>query len=101
MATTVFFDYLLKETGVLATDDHHTIKGKEFWIKRIRNYFDRRYHVYYIDIGKEQECIDLENNAHFSSVNHYKKIWGVGRQFRSRRIMVSRQKIRCKKQPIM
>lgn len=71
---TVFFDYVLKKVGVIATDSLQTPKGKDFWLRRIKDALDRNLYVYYVNILTDK----IEQVNDFSDVQKFNeryKIW--------------------------
>lgn len=48
----MFFDYLLKEHNIVITDSIQTWDGRDFWLRRLLEAFQKHLHVYYIDLSK-------------------------------------------------
>lgn len=70
LARTVFFDELLAETGVAATCS----EDRPFWLARVLDAFDKKLHIYYIDIGGSPLCVKLKDKEHFYKVDSAHKI---------------------------
>jgi hypothetical protein len=88
----VFFDYALKNVGVIATDSLQTPKGKDFWLRRLKEAFDRNLFVYYVNIVSDQ----IKQLHEFSDVKEFDmkyKIWTKSLEGTGKLLMISEHKI--------
>lgn len=88
-AKMVFFNYLLKDYHLIATDTQQTEDGEIFWNRRVTDGFDLGHHVYFLDIMAPRKLVKLTSAAKFDRFNHDKKIWGSEQKFKTRKILIS------------
>ncbi len=92
IAATIFYDYLIKETGCIVTDSQQSPQGKRFWFDRINNAFSRGLYVYYIDIMSPNRVIkrltDMIEVGKISAI-----AWGDSQKNQERRIIICTEEI--------
>ena len=89
---TVFFEYALPIVGIIATDSLQTPKGKDFWLRRLKDAFDKNLYVYYVNIVSDQ----IKRLNEFSKVKEYDmkyKIWTKSLESTGKLLMISTHKI--------
>lgn len=88
IASQVFFDYLLKETGCLVTDAFQTPDGERFWNDRINDALVRGLFVYYIDILAPNRVVkQLHSMNDLSSIQQI--AWGDDQRKQEKRIIIT------------
>ena len=87
----VFFNVLLKQTGIITSDQQQTPPGRYFWTKQMERALRKGLHVYYVDLNRTDDRIKIENSAQILEVIHNKNVYGPEREkkFAARRFVIS------------
>lgn len=87
VASVIFFDYLLPETGYIVTDLYQTEYGQRFWESRIKDAFKRNLKVLYVNTQTNKVVPILKMDDLYNLKN---EIWGDGEQYQSRRVVIAK-----------
>lgn len=88
IAATLFFDYLLKETGCIVTDAYQTPDGERFWGNMIANALSSGLNVYALDIMPPNKKIEpILNMNELSAIKH--NVWGSSDRNQERRVIIT------------
>lgn len=88
IASNIFFNYLLKETGCMVTDAFQTEDGQKFWIDRVKDAFSTGLNVYYIDIMAPNRVIKQLHNM--NDMWAIKRVaWGESERHQEKRIIIT------------
>jgi hypothetical protein len=86
----IFFDYLLKEHNIVITDSIQTWDGRDFWLRRLLDAFQKHLYVYYIDLESDHiEPVHQYMAIHKLDTKYH--IWA--KQAFSKRLLISTTKL--------
>ena len=88
VATSIFFDYLLPETGCIITDAFQTPDGEKFWWDRVKQALEKNLFVYYLDIMPPNLVIKrLHTFNEFRNISQV--AWGDSQRNQEKRIIIT------------
>lgn len=94
VAKEIFFDELLPKYGVIITDAMQTEDGRNFWVRRIGNAFNKGLNVYYLNLmqaegGVDRELIKIDSNLDFVKLADEKDFWGTESKYKARKLIIA------------
>lgn len=86
----VFYDFLFPKCDAIMADWLESKDMERFWIRQIREAFNKKFHVYFINLETEEKIL-VSNLDEFTSLLDFKKPWEDGEEFRERRLLISKK----------
>ncbi len=83
----VFFEVLLKQFSVIATDYQQTEDGRRFWELRISEALDKGLHVYFLKATGPREMRKISPSD--LEIDPNGEIWGYGEKYQAHWVLIS------------
>jgi hypothetical protein len=94
-AKRVFYDHLLPERHVIATDQQQTADGARFWGNRVGEALDKNLWIYYLDtLSSPRKMIRITEIKQLGDLSP--KIWGDDVKYRNQRVVISDHQLKAK-----
>jgi hypothetical protein len=93
VAKRIFFDELLREFNVVATDACQTPDGARFWDIRIAEALSKKLFVYYVNLLPERTFIQITSEVEYEDLKNDHEIWGNEQKHKQRKIIISSTKL--------
>lgn len=87
----VFFEYLLDQTGLIASDRRQSPDGQRFWILRISEALDKGLFVYLLNATGPRELTRVHNRVQLDAMHG--EIWGTTHNFQTKLLLISKQQL--------
>ncbi len=87
---TVFFNTLLEETNAITSDFQHTYDGRNFWLKHSAIAIERGLYVYYVDLNRTDDAMQLKTKAELKKFSADKRLHGHHMRNNARRLVISK-----------
>ena len=90
IAKRVFFEQLLPEYHLVATDGHQTESGARFWRNRVAEAQAKNLFVYFINqVSTPRKMVRIVSAKQFSDLVSTGEIWGTSTKFEGRKLLIS------------
>lgn len=87
----VFFEVLLEQTGLIASDCQQSDDGRRFWVLRISEALESGLFVYLIDVMGPKELTRIKSHNQFD--NMHSAIWGVDAKYKTKLLLISKEEL--------
>jgi hypothetical protein len=86
----VFFNYLLPKAEAIAADSLQTEDGKKFWLRRLRDAWDKGLHTYLV-LRDKNTVVEIKTTKELNALASY--IWGTHVRYEFRRAFISKDEL--------
>ena len=87
----VFFEVLLEQSGLIASDCQQSDDGRRFWVLRISEALESGLFVYLIDVMGPKELTRIKSHDQFD--NMHSAIWGVDAKYKTKLLLISKEEL--------
>lgn len=91
LAKIVFWDHLFKKTHLVMSDSFQTEYGQHFWIRRVKEAFDKNLNVYILKDNDKRYLEKLDSIVDFNANQH--KIWGSNNSFQQHKLIITDKRL--------
>lgn len=87
----VFFEVLLPQTGMVASDRQQSDDGRRFWVLRVSEALEMGLFVYLVDVMGPKELTRIKSHEQFDGMQS--EIWGTDPKFKTKLLLISRDEL--------